>query len=47
MGSNPCAVYWMDVSENKKIEEIRVVEWGTPKRNVWKKMTFTFLNLRK
>jgi hypothetical protein len=36
-GSNPGAVYWMDVSELlaitfKKKLKVKVTEWGTPKK---------------
>jgi hypothetical protein len=35
VGSNPCTVYWMDVSDllavTLKKLKIKVVKWGTPK----------------
>ncbi len=37
MGSKPCTIYWMDISDAityKKIMKIKVVEWGTPKKNI-------------
>ncbi len=37
VGSNPSAVYWMDVSDNasyyiKEKSKIKVAIWGTPKK---------------
>jgi hypothetical protein len=41
--SNPCTVYWMDVSDAsyyiKEKSKIRVAKWGTPK-NSFKKRSF-------
>jgi hypothetical protein len=42
VGSNPCTIYWMDVSDAsyyiQENNEIKLAEWGTPKKNVKKKM---------
>ncbi len=46
MGSNPGTVYWMDVSDasyyiTPKIMKIKVVEWGTPKKKIFKKLSLS------
>ncbi len=46
--SNPCTVYWMDVSDAsyyipyKKITKIKVAEWGTPKKIFKKIQSFVY-----
>ena len=45
VGSNPCTVYWMDVSDLLAIAlkeklKIKVAKWGTPKKYLKTKYLF-------
>jgi hypothetical protein len=46
MSSNPCTVYWMDVSDASnyviKKMEIKVAKWGTPKK-IFEKRSFLLI----